>query len=462
MTDPTLTTATTRDIPVKIKLPKLPKLPLLKIFIILLIFLAGAASTAFYFQIKQPPKPAVLAAQKDSYLEFVGEIYDKIKENYWDKITDDKLANLFQLAAAKTTANPLTLKTKDKAGVMTLLTAVLKDLNDDAKKKETVAGISNLVLANLSPLGRNGLYTQKDETNLKNTVQNINPGKDLYQNLGVSKEASAAVIEKTYQQKVAELEPLKESSPEAQRQLDEINYAHDVLTAKETKDRYDTSGAEPTVFTKKYEPDILHIYIKRFSPTTYDEFLSAVKKTEGDATLSSLILDLRGNIGGAIDLMPYFLGPFIGQNQYAYEFFHQGDYTPFKTQTGFLPGLVRFKKVVVLIDGNSQSTAELMASVLKRYNVGVLVGVKTKGWGTIEKVFDLKSQIDPKEKYSVFLVHSLTLRDDNQPVEGNGVEPTIHITDKDWEQQLLLHFNYQPLVKTVQEIWDAGLSEFNR
>lgn len=432
----------------------------LMIFPILLIA-AGALGGYFYFRQTTAAPVATTVTPKDAYLDFLGEIYDKVKENYWDKISDDQLSNLYKLGVEKLTGFPQNLKTKDKNGVREMVGGAIKDLETEKKKKLTV-DLAGIVLANLNPFGRNGLFTSKDETALKNTVQNVNPEKDLYQNLGVSKEASGQVIKTAYEKQVAELTPLKESSPEAKKKLEEIDYAYSVLTEKDQKERYDTNKAEPTVFAKVVTPEIYHIYIKRFSPVTFDEFQKAAEGADQYPKLNTLILDLRGNIGGAIDLMPYFLGPFIGQNQYAYEYFHQGQYSPFKTQTGFLPALVRFKKVVVLIDGNSQSTAELMASVLKRYNVGVLVGTKTKGWGTIERVFELKQQLDPAEKYSIYLVHTLTLRDDNKPVEGNGVEPTINIHDKDWPQQLLTHFNYQPLVTAVADIWNRGLAEFNQ
>lgn len=445
---------------------KLPTIPLpswregFKLFIILgLIFAAGAGSAYLYFQTKAK-RAAPGAAAPDKYHAFVGEVYDKILENYWDKIGDDGLTNLFKLAAEKMTATPQKIKTKDKEGLLTMVDLLLKE-REETKKKEVVVNLTQLVLGNLSPFGRNGLYTRKEETQLKNLVQNVNPEKNLYENLGVSKEAPPEIIQQQYEKKAAELEKLKESSPEAKKKLEEVRYAYQVLSDQEKKTRYDTVGAEPTVFAKAIRPAILHLYIKRFSPTTLEEFQKALNNVDSTPELNTLILDLRGNIGGAIDLIPYFLGPFIGQNQYAYEFLHQSEYTPYKTQIGWLPALIRYKKVIVLIDGQSQSTAELTASVLKRYNVGVLVGEKTKGWGTIEKVFELKNQIDPAEKYSVFLVHTLTLREDNQPLEGRGVEPVIKISDPNWEKQLLEYFNYPELNAAVKELWQKGLAEFN-
>jgi C-terminal processing protease CtpA/Prc len=50
------------------------------------------------------------------------------------------------------------------------------------------------------------------------------------------------------------------------------------------------------------------------------------------------------------------------------------------------------------------------------------------------------------------LVHSLTLREDGQPIESRGVEPMVNIDDKDWPQQLSAYFNYPELVQTVKDI----------
>jgi hypothetical protein len=55
----------------------------------------------------------------------------------------------------------------------------------------------------------------------------------------------------------------------------------------------------------------------------------------------------------------------------------------------------------------------------------------------------------------MFLVNNLTLRDDSQPIEGNGVEPIINIKDKTWKQQLRAYFDSADLINAVEEVWDA-------
>lgn len=425
--------------------------------IVLLLFAVGFFSANVLRSGNQPKSTEKIEAS-DIYWNFVSEAYDKIKENYWEKTYDDELTALFKLASEKLAGPGQKMEKKDKDGLKNIFENVTKGLTEE-RKKEYAVNLVSLVLGNLQPFGRSGLYTKKDESSLINTVNNINPDKDLYEDLGVGKEASQSEIKKAFENKSADLK--EKNTPEAKEELKKIEYSYKVLNDSDKRKRYDSVGAEPTVFSKIISPKILHIYIKRFSPTTFEEFQKAANGHDGNKELDTLILDLRGNIGGAIDFLPYLLGPFIGQNQYAYELLHQGEQTPIKTQTGALPSLIRYKKMVLLTDNASQSTAELMAAVIKRYNVGVLVGTKTKGWGTIEKVFEMKNQLTKEEKYSLFIVHTLTLRDDNLPIEGNGVIPLIDITEKNWEGNLSSYYNSPELNSAVKEIWENGLSEFN-
>jgi C-terminal processing protease CtpA/Prc len=412
---------------------------------------ATGATVGYFYSKKNHTESAKIAAEqpKDIHAEFIGEIYDKIKENYWEKISDADLSALFKLGAEKLTNNPQVLEPKDKNGVKNMILNIIKNL-ESLKKKSFVADLSNIVLANLKPFGRSGLYTTRQEQELKDNVQNIDRGANLYAALGVDKNASSKEIEENYQKKTEELK--KDKSEEAQKKLAEVNRAYNALSTPEKKQSYDQFGVEPTVISKIIKPNILHLRIKKISPQTFEEFQKETARADKIEALDSLILDLRENIGGAVDILPYFLGPFIGLNQYAYEFFHQGETKPFKTQTGWLPSLVRYKRVVILTDNQTQSSAEIMVATLKKYNAGVVVGTRTKGWGTIEAVFPLENQIDSAERYSLFLVHSLTLRDDSQPIEGMGVDPLIYTADPNWENQLFAYFRDREFIKAIKDI----------
>ena len=422
------------------------------VLVLVVVFSLGIATSYFYFQKNQATLTSIKTeAEKDAYLKFLSEVYDKIKENYWESLTDEQLGNLFKLGIEKLTNKPQDGKIKDKTDFLEMSENIMKIVKPD-KKKEFVTQLTNLVLTNLKPAGRSALYTVQDKENLANKVRNINPETDLYLTLGLGKDASEEEVDEAYQNKLAELS--RDDSQEAQNKLELIKYAYQILSNTGQKENYDQAGIEPTVFAKLVRSNILHLYIKKMSPATLDELKKETEKNDNKDGLDTLILDLRANIGGSIDILPYLLGPFIGKNQYAFEFFHQEEYTPFKTKTGWLPSLIRYKKVVILIDDQTQSSAEVMAATLKKYNVGITVGTTTKGWGTIESVINIDQRIDPNEKYSIFLVHSLTLRENNQPIQGNGINPLISINDLDWEQQLSAYFDHNELIKAVMEVWN--------
>ena len=431
------------------KLVKNKKVAILAV-LLSLVFIAGVFAGYLYFS-KTNLKTLTASKQKDVYLAFVSEVFDKIKENYWDSFADAELVELFRASSEQISGLPVVLKENSRGELTNKITEILKNY-DQPKKKEFVTRLADTVLSNLKPFGRSRLYSKKEEKDLVNRVNNIDPQKDLYSIIGVEKKASASAEElsKAYQQKTSQLEKEKVTNPEASEELKKVAYAYEVLSKDDTKKNYDQDKVEPTVFAKLLTSDIAYLRIKQLSPLTLEEFQKAADGLSGNP--SSLIFDLRSNVGGAVDILPYFLGPFIGKNQYAYDFFHQGQSVPFKTLTGWLPSLIKYKKVVILVDGQTQSSAEVMAATLKKYNVGVVLGSKTKGWGTIEKVFPLETQLDQTEKYSLFLVHSLTLRDDNQPIEGNGVEPTVDITKPDWEKELFTRFESSELVLAVKTL----------
>ncbi|MCL5784663.1 MAG: S41 family peptidase [Patescibacteria group bacterium] len=425
------------------KIKNIPKS--LKNFILFLVIFALGVGFGYKYIGTTQNKPFI-NTEKNTSNAFVLEIYDKIKENYWDNISDAQLLDLFKLAIDRNGGNVTVPKFENKDKLLSTINSSVASLNEDQRNKFTVNVVSQ-VLASLSPNGRSGLYNQKNEEQLKNTVSNINPEKDLYKDLGAQKGASEAAIVQAFQQKADALK--NDNTPQAQEKLKQLAYAKDVLTNKDQKVKYDQNKVEPTIFTKIVDSGILYLQFKKFAPTSLEEFQKAFDAYKDDSSLNALIFDLRGNIGGAIDQTAYLLGFFLGKGQYAFDFYHKGEYLPFKTQADKLFSVTKYKQVVVLVDQNTQSSAEMMAASLKKYHAGVIVGVPTKGWGTVERIFPLDNQISKSEKYSLFLVHSITLRDDNQPIEGRGVEPDVSTKDPNWTQKLLLYFNNLTLVNNT-------------
>jgi len=417
-----------------------------------LVLLGGGFVGGWLTKGKLATKPKTSPA--DPHLAFLDEVYQVISQNYWEKISDEQLSQLFLAAAQKVTLSPggktETNENLDKEKLFQKLKEFLKSVPQE-KKSDFVAQVADLVLANLAPAGRSRLYTQKEEKALAENVHNVT-SEDFYQVLEVPKEASSETIAQAFREKSTVLEKQAEKSPTAAAQLKKVQKAYQTLADSANRQLYDQAGIEPTIEYKLLTPDILHLHLKKISPTSLDELKRVTEKFDTQGGPTTLIFDLRDNIGGSLDILPYLLGPFIGPDSEAFRLYHQGEKQVFRTQTGWLPSLVRYKKVVILINANTQSSAEAMAAALKKYNVGVILGTPTKGWGTVERVFPLTQQAYQNNKYSIFLVHSLVLADDGQPIEGRGVSPTIDIRSPDWKKQLQAYFNYPELVSKLDQL----------
>lgn len=423
-----------------------------KILIAFIMLLAGGVGAAGWYYTAYLKGPAAVALYKtaeenDVYVRFDMEAYDKIQENFWMDTKDADLAGLFLLSAQKAAGASTTLPTQDRAGTAKMLAGVFAQATSTDAKKKLALDILIVALYNLPPAGRDGLLSQQQEKELRQNVSNINPAKDLYQDLGLESGASKDAVDAAYAQKQAALKDA--TTPEAKAEKAKVAYAHEVLSKPQSKALYDDKKVEPTAFSTVMGKT-LYINLTKISPTTLQEFALAVDAASTTPGMDSLILDMRGNAGGSLDFLQHFLGLFIGQNQHAFDLFRKGDYKVQRTALGLFPELARYKEVALLVDNMTQSTAELTAATFKRLRLGHVVGTVTRGWGTVENTFPLETSIDPEVKYSLLLVNHVTLREDNQPIEGRGVEPDINTSNANWKAQVPNYFDSPSLIQAVR------------
>lgn len=417
---------------------------------LLVVLILGGFTYYKYSRPSVVPVSYKTPEESNVFVRFDMEAYDIILKNYWSKMKDEDIATLFQLSIQKAQNSSTTpiLITKDRAGVAKMVSDAISAIPSDEEKKKFALNTLVIATYNLQPVNRNGILSSKEETSFRQNVSNINPDKDLYKDLGVEKGASNEAIEEAYKAKVTVLE--KVETPEAKEELKQIAYAREVLTNQNSKALYDEKQIEPTVF-KKVIGNTLYLSISKISPTTLQEFGIAVDNASTTPRIDSMIIDFRGNIGGSLDFLKYFLGLFVGEKQYAFDLFHQGDYQVERTVLGKFEQLDRYKEIAILTDNMTQSTAELTTATFKRFNLAHVVGATTRGWGTVENTYPIETVIGEGEKYSLLLVNNITLRDDNQPIEGRGVDPDIDIKDPKWKSNLPKVFRNQSLIEAVSK-----------
>ncbi len=129
-----------------------------------------------------------------------------------------------------------------------------------------------------------------------------------------------------------------------------------------------------------------YIDIERFARTTYKEFKIALIELKSEG-MTSLILDLRGNPGGFMDIA----------NHIVDEFLEEGKLIVFtKNKNGEVDRAFATKKgsfekgqVYVLIDQNSASASEIIAGALQDNDKGIIVGRRSFGKGLVQQEMDL-------------------------------------------------------------------------
>ncbi len=415
------------------------------LFFLVLVLAAGGF---WYFNGKHLPTSTQAyktPEENDVYVRFGMEAYDSIRQNYWNDPKIYDLATIFKLSLEKAGAKA-TLATSTREGVATMLGKALAEATSTEAKKNLIVNTILVATYNLEPAGRNGILSSAQEAELRQTVANVNPGKNLYQNLGLEKGASIEEVELAYAEKSKALKA--STTPAAKAELEQITYAKKVLSNNDSKTLYDQNQIEPTVFVTKLDKT-LYMYISKISPTTFIEFVKAIDNASTTPGLNSLILDFRGNVGGSLDFVQNFMGIFLGGNQYAFDLFHQNEWQVQRTVQPKFTLLDRYSEIAIITDGMTQSTAEVISAAFKRLHLGRTIGTHTRGWGTVENTYPLTTEIDPKTKYTLLLVNSITMRDDNQPIEGRGVDPDIDTADPKWKSKLPNFFHSTSLITAL-------------
>lgn len=168
-----------------------------------------------------------------------------------------------------------------------------------------------------------------------------------------------------------------------------------------------------TVSGKILENDIGYIRLSMFSETTGNDFTQKMQELT-EQGITSLILDLRNNPGGLIGesvkvarlLVPQ--GPIVsvigkdGERETSQSFLEKA---PFP--------------LVVLINGGSASASEIVAGAIQDTGSGKLVGVKTFGKGSVQRVIPLDN--DSAVKITIAEYH--TPKD--RSIHGKGIDPDI-------------------------------------
>ncbi|MCK4361887.1 MAG: S41 family peptidase [Dehalococcoidia bacterium] len=179
-----------------------------------------------------------------------------------------------------------------------------------------------------------------------------------------------------------------------------------------------------SVYLDMLPEDTAHIRITHFVERTPDELTEALNSAlQSDAW--GIILDLRGNPGGYLDVVVDVADEFLDGGIILYEADSEGDII--EEWTASSGGLATDLPLIVLVDGGSASGSEVLAGALRDHGRATLIGTKTYGKGSVNILHELS------DHSALYVTMARWLTPDRHLIEGVGLIPDIEveITEED-------------------------------
>lgn len=136
-----------------------------------------------------------------------------------------------------------------------------------------------------------------------------------------------------------------------------------------------------------------------------------------------VVIDLRGNPGGYLNAVPAILSEFLPSGS---TYLHTRSRTLVEEYvTAAEPSIPEDMPLVLLVDGNSASSAEIVAGALQDHHRATLVGEKTFGKGTVQTIYPFPNKASLKFTIAEWLTP------DEHPINEVGVTPDVEVAAAD-------------------------------
>ncbi|MBU6454545.1 MAG: S41 family peptidase [Cyanobacteria bacterium REEB67] len=217
----------------------------------------------------------------------------------------------------------------------------------------------------------------------------------------------------------------------------------------------DRVSEELLVANKVMEGDIGYLGIISFSHADIAEQVR--ERLEGIAHCRAFIVDLRGNTGGLVNATANALEYFIDSGDICYSdhplgakgleerfiYFKPDQFCVLVLEPGVEPDLsfylrkpamIAGKPMVVLIDGNTMSSAEIFAAALLASGENgsiIAMGSKSSGKGIGQSDFDILGKVTLKLSCSRFYNPAGDWTGDDGQTVNNGIVPKIELVESD-------------------------------
>ena len=140
-----------------------------------------------------------------------------------------------------------------------------------------------------------------------------------------------------------------------------------------------------TVEYEMMEDQIAYLAISEFDIVTYEQYKAALQDLEKQG-MKGLVIDLRGNPGGSLDIVCEMLDLILPKGLLVYTEDKKGEKQEYTSDADYEYDV----PMTVLIDGSSASASEIFAGAVQDYERAEIVGTTSYGKGVVQSVYALK------------------------------------------------------------------------
>lgn len=199
------------------------------------------------------------------------------------------------------------------------------------------------------------------------------------------------------------------------------------------------------------EDHTVHIQVIQFADGISDQVKTQLLQAKSKGA-TKIVLDLRGNSGGYLNEAINLTSLFVKKGNVLLQQDSSGQRTPIPVNGNPIDTTT---KMVVLVDGNSASAAEIVAGALKENNRATLIGETTFGTGTVLQQYNLSdgsALLIGTQEWLTPDGHFIR-KDTTNP--GGGIHPNIEV--KQPQNAPILTPNSESQSKmTLQQILNGG------
>ncbi len=220
-----------------------------------------------------------------------------------------------------------------------------------------------------------------------------------------------------------------------------IQRGEEIITKTVTRRKITANNVESSVIDNKYG----YIRILEFENNIYNQFKEEYTSLVEKEKVKGIIIDVRNNPGGIVSETVKIADLLCREGKIVETIYRDGTKKVYMSDKdeATVP-------IVVLVNENSASAAEILAGAIKDLKQGTIVGKQTFGKGVVQSIVPLE------EGGAVSVTTAKYYTASGVEIHGNGISPDVEVDISDGNRGLTVDFNKdEQVIKAVEILNNA-------